>query len=74
MNLKHFASWTGLCETMALAFIVWLCTLPLVGLLAFPLFGSRAALLTTVGLLLALIPVCWSICSYLEMTRKEIQR
>lgn len=71
--MKRFIRWTGLCETMALTLIVWLCTLPLVGLIIVPLFGSKAAMLTAGALLLALIPVCWAMCGYRVETSKEIQ-
>jgi hypothetical protein len=55
---------TGFSETMALTLVVWLCSLLLVGLVIFPLFGSKVALATGLGLLIALLAVCWGVCGY----------
>ncbi|NOH02616.1 MAG: hypothetical protein HND47_12000 [Chloroflexi bacterium] len=51
-------------EDMALAFIIWMCTLPLVGLLVVPFFGLKAGLIVAVALFIAVMIVCWGICSW----------
>jgi hypothetical protein len=58
-KLSHFYS-----EDMALAVIIWICTLPLVGLVVAPLFGPQAASLTALALLIAIMAVCWLICGW----------
>lgn len=59
--LRHFASHF---DDMALAIIIWMCTLPLVGLLIFPFVGLQISLLVATGLLIAILVVCWGICSW----------
>lgn len=51
-------------DDMALAVVIWMCILPLVGLLIFPFFGSQISLLVTAGLLIAILSICWGICSW----------
>lgn len=51
-------------EDLALAIVIWLCTLPLIGLLAFPLFGLKITLLLAAVLLILILVVCWGICSW----------
>lgn len=46
-----------------MALLTWVCALPLVGLFILPRFGWPAALGTGVGLLIALLIVCWLSCS-----------
>jgi hypothetical protein len=43
-------------DDMALAILIWLCTLPLLGLLVVPFFGLKA------GVFVAML-ICWGICS-----------
>ena len=59
--LRQFASRF---DDMVLAIIVWMCTLPLVGLLVFPFFGLKISLLVLAGLLIAILLICWGICSW----------
>jgi hypothetical protein len=59
--LKHFASHF---DDMALAIIIWMCTLPLVGLLIFPFFGLKIILLVSAALLIAILVLCWGVCSW----------
>ncbi|WKZ44747.1 MAG: hypothetical protein QY302_03025 [Anaerolineales bacterium] len=49
---------------MILAVVVWLCTLPLVGLFFFPFWGMEISLLIAIGLLIALLIICWGICDW----------
>jgi len=51
-------------EDLALAIVIWLCTLPLIGLLVFPLFGLKITLLVAAGLLIFILVACWGICSW----------
>ena len=48
---------------MALAIALWMCMLPLVGLLIFPFFGLKIALLAALTLLIFILAICWSACS-----------
>jgi hypothetical protein len=51
-------------DTMALTIVLWLCSLPLIGLVVLPLFGQAVAAATAVVLLLIMLPICWGICSW----------
>ena len=51
-------------DDMALATLIWMCTLPLVGLLIFPVFGLKITLLVAAGLLIAVLFLCWGVCSW----------
>jgi len=51
-------------DDMVLAIIVWMCTLPLVGLLVFPFFGLKISLLVLAGSLIIILVICWGICSW----------
>lgn len=51
-------------DDMVLAIIIWMCTLPLVGLLVYPFFGLRISLLSLAGLLIAILLICRGICSW----------
>jgi len=59
--LKRFASHF---DDMALGIIIWMCMLPLVGLLIFPFFGLKISLIVAAGLLIAVLFLCWGICSW----------
>jgi len=51
-------------DHMALALVLWLCTLPLAGLLIVPFFGLKIAALAAIALLVAPMAICWGICSW----------
>ncbi len=51
-------------EEMALALILWLCSLPLVAFIVLPLFGRAAALTVAVVLLLVALAICWGFCTW----------
>lgn len=51
-------------DNMVLALALWLCVLPLVGLLIVPLFGLRIAALTAAVLFAAATAICWGVCSW----------
>ena len=58
-KLIHFFS-----EDIALALIIWICTLPLVALLIAPLLGTRIAVLTALVLFIVIMAVCWGVCGW----------
>lgn len=64
-KLSHFYP-----EDMALALVVWVCSLPLIALIVVPLFGSRVALFTAILLLILVMVVCWGICGW-KLVRGE---
>lgn len=51
-------------DTMVLAFLVWLCTLPLVALLIVPFFGLKAAGSVALVLFLLMLVMCWYLCRW----------
>jgi hypothetical protein len=51
-------------DDMALAVVIWLCSLPLVGLLVIPFFGLKVGLIVAAILFIAAMLVCWGICSW----------
>ena len=59
--LKRFRSHF---DDMALAIVIWMCSLPLVGLFVVPFFGVRAGLIAAVTLFIVAMIICWGICSW----------
>ena len=51
-------------DDMALTIVIWLCTLPLVGLLVVPFFGLKVGLIAAVALFILAMVICWGICSW----------
>ncbi len=51
-------------EDMALTLVLWLCSLPLVGLFILPFFGLKVAAIAAVALFIAAMVACWGICSW----------
>ncbi len=51
-------------DDMALAFILWLCTLPLVALLVIPFFGLKVAGAVAVALFFGAMAICWGVCGW----------
>jgi hypothetical protein len=51
-------------QDMALGLIMWLCTLPLVALLIVPIYGPKAAGITSLVLLIAIMAICWILCGF----------
>lgn len=52
---------------MALAFAVWLCTLPFVFVLMVPWRGTQAAIVTALVLLAAIAVACFGICAWTRL-------
>ncbi len=59
--LKRFASHF---DDMALAILIWMCTLPLVGLLVVPSFGLKVGLVVASALFIVTVIICWGVCSW----------
>lgn len=59
--LRRFASHF---DDMALAIILWMCALPLLGLFVLPFFGLTVSLIVATGLLISILVICWGICSW----------
>jgi hypothetical protein len=51
-------------DDMALAIIIWMCTLPLMGWLVVPFFGLKAGLVVAAALFIAAMVICWGICGW----------
>lgn len=51
-------------DTMALMIVLWLCSLPLIGLVILPLFGHEVALTVALVLLPVLLLICWGVCGW----------
>ncbi len=65
IKLSHFYS-----EDMSLALIIWVCTLPFIGLVVAPLFGSRMAILSALAVLVGILAACWGLCGWKLVRRK----
>ncbi len=51
-------------DSMILALVVWLCSLPLVLLIVAPLLGLTAAGIVALALLFVAMVLCWGVCSW----------
>ena len=47
---------------MALALVLWMCSLPLVALLVVPFFGLKVGAIVAVVLFFVAMAICWGIC------------
>lgn len=56
-------------DTMGLLFVLWLCTLPLIGLLLVPLVGTATAVGVAAVLLIVMLVGCWA--RYLPQTLRR---
>lgn len=63
MRRTAWIGWGMHLEDMALAIVVWMCTVPLVLLLGLPLIGLRLSLVLAIGLLVVVLVICRSLCS-----------
>jgi len=59
-----FRRFTSYFDGMALAIVIWMCTLPLVGLLIVPFLGLKAGLVAAAALLITVMIICWGICNW----------
>lgn len=51
-------------DEMALAFVLWLCSLPLVALIVIPLFGLKTAGVVALVLFFVAMAICWGACGW----------
>lgn len=56
---------------MLTSLLIWLCTLPIVGLLILPWLGIRVAIVIAAGLLVASVTACYGICSWQVIGQKR---
>ena len=55
-------------DEMALALVLWLCSLPLVALVVIPIFGLTVAGIVALALFFVDLVVCWGICGWKAFT------
>jgi hypothetical protein len=60
-------------DTMALSLVLWVCSLPLIGLVIPPLFGWARAAYLALGLLVVLLIVCWGICVWRAAQKQDVR-
>jgi hypothetical protein len=51
-------------DDMIVALLIWLCTLPLIGILIVPFLGWQVGLAAAVLLFILAMIVCWGICNW----------
>lgn len=51
-------------SSMLTGLLLWLCSLPLIGLLVFPWFGMHVALVVALTLLAATLSACYALCTW----------
>lgn len=51
-------------DDMAVALLIWLCTLPLIGIFIVPFLGWQAGLVAALLMLILSMIVCWGICGW----------
>lgn len=56
---------------MLTSLLLWLCTLPIVGLLILPWLGTRVSIVIAAGLLVASVTACYGICSWQVVGQKR---
>jgi hypothetical protein len=61
-KLKHDDKSLPGWDMMAVILVLWLCSLPFIGLIIAPFFGIQAAALAALLLLIALMLYCWGRC------------
>ena len=51
-------------ENMALTLSLWLCSLPLVGILVLTFFGLKITAIVALALFLVTMAICWVLCGW----------
>jgi hypothetical protein len=51
-------------DSMLLALVIWMCSLPLALLIVAPLLGLKVAAIVVMLLFFALLAICWGVCSW----------
>ncbi|HAL17133.1 MAG TPA: hypothetical protein DCP32_10410 [Anaerolineaceae bacterium] len=54
---------------MTLALTIWLCSLPIIGFVAIPLFGLRSAATIALAAFFVMMAICWGICGTQALKR-----
>jgi len=49
-------------DTMGMVLILWICALPFIALVGIPLFGFQIGAGIAIGLLIAMLLICWGLC------------
>lgn len=60
-------------ELMGLIVVIWLCSLPFIGLVIAPFFGLKSALTAALVLLIFLLLYCWGSC-ILQLILKQSEK
>lgn len=58
-------------SSMLTGLLLWLCSLPLIGLLVFPWFGMRVALVVALALLAVTVSACYALCTWQVVASSE---
>ncbi|MCL6554353.1 MAG: hypothetical protein K6W08_14720 [Firmicutes bacterium] len=61
--MRPLAMQTDRATAMLTGLLLWLCTLPLVGLLVLPWFGARTAVVGALVLLVVIVAACYALCT-----------
>ena len=51
-------------DSMILALVIWMCSLPPAVFIVAPLFGPKAAGIVVLLLFFAMLAICWGVCSW----------
>jgi len=51
-------------EIMIFTVLLWVCTVPVIGLVVVPWLGVKTAVIIALVLMPVLLAVCWSICGW----------
>lgn len=51
-------------DDMAIALLIWLCSLPLIGILIIPFLGWQVGLASAILLFILAVIVCWGVCGW----------
>lgn len=51
-------------DDMTIALLIWLCMLPLIGILIIPFFGWQGGLMAATVLFILAMVICWGLCSW----------
>lgn len=61
-------------DDIALALILWICALPLIALIAIPLFGFKVASASALGLIFVFVILCWGAPSAGECSKARTRK
>jgi hypothetical protein len=61
-------------EDMAVALVLWLCSLPLVAFFVIPFFDLKVAAIVALALFLVMMAICWGICGLKFFKDQDLSR